>query len=606
MDVGIKKYKDFFTEKENFINYEKRKINRYINYEQYGAYGFRVLFQPTALIIFHPSSFISLEGTIDTKEIVNISINYKGKSIFANNGAFGDFYYTFYVVGSLLMLYFGLNSFYNDPRPLCNGKNCCKGKKKKMILILQIILSRIILLNVFFSGILFAAYATAVLKGIHFTGREVLAYASFASFIIFFITSFYFSGILFAVLLSFKKSLYVAAYAIWFLFLFFVPEINRADLEQKAKIIKSNESINIKKLNNVMRFERRYKSAIDTLKEEKIKNIKPIFDKFLDDYLKNEYSLNKDIEKSMSEDVNKLIDYNRKKSIILPVSFYLFLAREFSSFGYRNYQDFLKYMLSLKEDFSHYFFDKRYSQIGQRVESFVKDDENIFKSKCELPENFCPGLLLLILYSFLFLGSVLLLFRRRIAAADEMAGEGMEDKIEIDIKRMAKGKTYFSFCREKKEKEKIINYLGSSGASMIKKLHLCNFDPGISLKSWLDYECHVRGIAPGDIYAVLQESGISKRKLKLKLKNLDSETLNRAYLQIKLHETMQIYVFDDFLKDVSKDFEKVFKRTIKEIADKAIILYIGSQMFDINVKERKTPTEDCRFFIVNLDNISLR
>jgi putative sterol carrier protein len=60
------------------------------------------------------------------------------------------------------------------------------------------------------------------------------------------------------------------------------------------------------------------------------------------------------------------------------------------------------------------------------------------------------------------------------------------------------------------------------------------------------------------------------------------------------------------MKDVSKEFEKDFKKKIGEIKNRTIFLYIGSDMFDINMEKWKTPVEDARFFIVDFNNISLR
>ena len=277
VNVGINKYKDFFLEKENFLGYEKQKIDRYINYEQYGAYGFRVLFEPSPLVIFFSSAFLSLEGTIDTKEIVNISINYKGKSIFATNGAFGDFSSMFYAFGSLLMLVFGLNSFYGAGFPRFDNQRTPGGKKNGLTAVVFTIFSRLLCLNGFFSGVILTAYFTAVLKGIRFSAAETGIFALFCIYMLLFINLFYFFAILFAVLLSFKRSFFITAYAVWFVSCFFLPQINRIDLEQKAHAIKSNEAVNIRKLNNLMKFEQRYKAVIDTLREEKVINLQGMF-----------------------------------------------------------------------------------------------------------------------------------------------------------------------------------------------------------------------------------------------------------------------------------------------------------------------------------------
>ena len=606
MNAGIKKYRDFFIEKENFLNYEKQKINRYINYEQYGAYGFRVLFQPTPMAIFHSSAFLSLAGTIDTKEIVNISINYKGKSIFTGNGTFGDYSSMFYTFGSLIMLYFGIYAFFTFPVPGLTCGNPGKREKVGMHVILTGIFSRLLFLNGFFSGVILTAYVTVILQGIPFAGSELKVFGLFSIFMILFIDLFYFVGILFSVVLSFRKSLYMAAYALWFLLCFFLPEFNRVELAQRANNIKSNETVNMKKLNNVMRFERRYKSIIGTLKEEKVKNLKPVFRKFSEDYMKNEYSLNKCIENNLNEDVNKLIFYINKKSALLPSSFYLSLIKEFSNYGYINYQRFFVYMMDLKDDFSRFYFEKRYAEIGQQLESFMKAEENIFKPETGLPENFAQGFCLTFFYTLLLLGFTLRCFKKRMKTVDEEYREKAGKNIKIDIKRMEKGKTYFSLCRNGWEKESLFSPLLSRDASIIKKLYLSEFDPGISLKSWLLFECRKRGITPAAICANLERCGITKQKLKQRIKILGSEILNRVYLEIRLCEKHLFYVFDEFLKDVSKDFEKYFKQRVKEIGNRAIIIYIGSELFEINVKDRKTSVEDCRLFIVDPDNISLR
>ena len=606
MNVGTKKYKDFFLEKENFLNYEKQKIDRYINYEQYGAYGFRVLFEPSPLVIFFSSAFLSLEGTIDTKEIVNISINYKGKSIFATNGAFGDFSSMFYAFGSLLMLAFGLNSFYGFGFSRFADKMRSKGRGNGTASILLIIFSRLLCLNGFFSGVILTAYITAAIKGIHFSAAGTGIFALFCIYMLLFINLFFFFGLLFAVLFSFKRSFFITVYGLWFVSCFFLPEINRIDLEQRAHAIKSNEAVNIRKLNNLMKFEQRYKSVIDTLKEKKVKNLKGIFKGFLDEYMKNEYRLNKDIENSLGKEVNKLIYYNEKKAVISPSTFYLFLAKEVSSYSYSNYRLFLKYILSLKDDFSHYFFDRRYSKIGQPVEPFIKGEENVFKTGCTLPGNFWPGLWLTLFWSLLLLCGSLRIFEKRLAAADKKPGKAKEGAVEIDIDRMEKGKTYFSLCRDNAERENTLRYLSSRGAAIIEKLNIDDFDPGISLKAWLRHECNKRGIEPAGVLTGVEKAGISSRLLKSKLKTLRAEVLNRVYLEIKLSEEFGMFAFDDFLRDVSKQFENEFKERVKEMGNRVTFLYIGSEMFDINVKKREMPGEDCRFFIVDMDNISLR
>jgi hypothetical protein len=57
-------------------------------------------------------------------------------------------------------------------------------------------------------------------------------------------------------------------------------------------------------------------------------------------------------------------------------------------------EDFLTYLLRLKDGFSRYYFVHRYNQIDQTLEPFVKNYENIFLSRSILPGNYWKGMLI--------------------------------------------------------------------------------------------------------------------------------------------------------------------------------------------------------------------
>ncbi len=601
VNLGVTKYQGFFSEKENFLDYEKQKVKQYVNYEQYGAYGFRVLFQPAPLSIFHRSPSIPFNGSIDTKEIVNVSLNYKGKSIFSHSGTLGDFSSTLFVFGSLMMLYFGLNTFTSLKSLRFNNPHCGTHKMKYSYT-LHTLFSRMILLNAYFSGVMIAAYLFARLKGIHFLSSDALILTYFCLYTLLFNTFFYLLGILCAAILAFKRPLFIIAYSLWFALIFLIPEINRIDIEKKANKITSNETVNIKKLQNIMNFERKTKTYFAGLQEKKVKDIESIAKRLAIEYSQRMYDLNKTIENNLRKEVDKLIHYGEEKSVAIPSSFYLFLAKEFSGYGYDGYQNFLQYILRLKDDFFQYYLQKRYNHVDQRIDTFVKDGENIFRSEVTIPGNFARGVILTCLYCTLLLGLSLFFFRRRLTREKE----DQDWEIEIDIKRMEKGKTYFSLCRDKWERKRMLHYLGYQGASIIEKLDIYDFDTSISLESWIKYECHKRGTEAGDVFERLREFGISENMLTSRIKVLGSEIFNKIYLAIRLCDNSRIYAFVDFLNGVSRDFERQFKKTIKKVKDQAVILYIGSEMFDVNVKERETPLEDSRFFILDFDNVTLR
>jgi hypothetical protein len=58
---------------------------------------------------------------------------------------------------------------------------------------------------------------------------------------------------------------------------------------------------------------------------------------------------------------------------------------------------------------------------------------------------------------------------------------------------------------------------------------------------------------------------------------------------------------------VSREFEQTFKHAVDKLIPHAIIIYLGSQLFDITVKEnRRQPEEAPRLVAIDLAAVSLR
>ena len=109
---GVTGYQDFKKEKENFIQYEKLRLKQYINYEQYGCSGFRVLFIPSPLNVFFNCYYLNnTVSKIDTSEILKIYNFNKFKKELKNNTHFSGFTDFIILFGSLFFLIFSVNTF---------------------------------------------------------------------------------------------------------------------------------------------------------------------------------------------------------------------------------------------------------------------------------------------------------------------------------------------------------------------------------------------------------------------------------------------------------------------------------------------------------------
>jgi len=598
--LGTSKYKDFLREKNNFLKFESQKVTQYLNYEQYGFHGFRVLLQPSPLIVFCYSYFTTLKSNIDIKDIVDIDSNSKGQKIFTTNGMVGDYSTVFYVLGSLLMLVFGLHTF--------PGVSSLRYHRTKSY-IYQTLGSRLVILGTYFILLTAAAFFFARVCGVPLSAKDGGIFLKYSLYGMLFITFFYLLGILLTVLFRFNKVLVSSAYLVWFVIIFAVPLIFNLNLEKKAKQIKSNETVNIEKLNNGKGFERKTEAYFKNLQEKKVKDIKPVTRQFVREYLERILPLNTAIETNLNREVKQLITHHEDNTIFAPSSFYCFLSREFSSMGYYGYQDFLTFILRLKDGFCHYYFEKRYNQIDQTVEPFVNNSENIFLSKSLLPGNYREGVLITFLYCLLVLAGIL----GGLQGISKPQPKIREIKLDIDQLEM--GKTYFYFSRnvDPDKKNGMIHYLKSQQGVIIEKPDSSLFDPGISLKTWVQFESSEKHIDAGTLREYLEVLGITEHRLNQRIKTLDIEVLYTAYLGIQLAQKTTVYICDDFLNRVSREFEHTFKEAVDKLLPHAIIIYFGSQMFEITVKEKNHSrphvlheTEECRLVAVNLNDITLR
>ncbi|MCP5054011.1 MAG: hypothetical protein GY940_42980 [bacterium] len=590
--LGVTGYRTFMEEKENFTDYEILRVNQHVNYEQYGFQGFRVLWVPSPLVVFCHSSLLSIESNVDIKDSVEISSVHKGRKIFTNSGMSADFRTLFFVVGSLLMIYFGLSAFVSLKSIRFHGS---------WPFIFKTIGSRGIILTGYFVTVILTAFLFAKLLGVAFNRDEVITFINFSIYVVLFLHFSFFLGIFMSVIMRIKKELVVIGYLAWFLIIFVLPQVYNTDLEKRAQRIKSNEAVNIKKIASGMNFERKAKTNFENLQDEKVRDVKSIMRKFADTFIREIMPLNAAIEEKLNRQVNRLIRHHETTAVLSPSFFFTFLSNEFSSMGYYGYQDFLAYILALKERFYHYYVDKRYRQVDQSVTPLVKNNENIFFSPGVLPVNFWKGMAVTFFYAILFLAGALYSLQRQLKRCRD--GE----PIPVDLDRMEIGKTYFYHSRHPRQKKGMFRHLKSKGAVIIDRPSPTRHDPGTSLKAWVEFETRQKGLP--DTHEILDSLDVSRKQLKKKIKSLDNETFQKAYLAVKLAQESDVYVFDDFLSRGSREFEQIVKKTIDQFKSHAVIIYFSSQMFDITVKERHQPSglgEDFRFIAIDLNDITLR
>jgi len=185
--------------------------------------------------------------------------------------------------------------------------------------------------------------------------------------------------------------------------IFLIPEINRVYLFNESQKLPTNEKINIKKLKTLMDFE---KKVVEVLLKRRpsLTEAQSIYMKVAKEYKKNEFMLNVSRELMLKKRLKDLITYYEKLSLLFPSLYYSFASHEISGQGFYGYLAFYDYIINLRREFLDYYIQEMYIKRSQKIEPFVKNNENIFKAKNHLPETYMYGILIIVSYCIILIG----------------------------------------------------------------------------------------------------------------------------------------------------------------------------------------------------------
>ncbi len=411
VQMGTFNYKNIIHNKEKFQDIEGLKVNQYVNYSQYGTYGFRILFIPSPLGIFfyNSTTILDLTANVDSGERLNIYNSLKGKDLFAEKpGGFKDFSGFMLLLGSLLVLFWGYDAMiHKDYLEFMTGFI----HRKKLFL--SIILSRtaaILLFSLFNMG---TALALLKINGINLSSREaaflVIYLGVMVSLNLFFLSLGTFAGSL--------KSRFAGLCTVivsWFALVFLLPGTVNAIIVHKAGNITSHYQLELEKLKKMMDIE---KLAIDSVgPAENWRHNEDAVRKFLDHVWDNEFKEILDLEKKLEWEMMDNIRHFQALSCFFPSTFYLSTADEISSKGFESFILFYRHVRVLKEKFVRFYLDKIYFSspvLGKnplknnnpgnfaqvKIEPFLKGSEYLFYSEGHLPGYFILGISLTLLYT---------------------------------------------------------------------------------------------------------------------------------------------------------------------------------------------------------------
>jgi len=597
IQLGINDYNNLLDRKEKFQEIEKNKVSMYLNYSQYGTYGFRMLFVPAPISVFfiHSCVIPNLTAYADSGERLKIYLPLKGRNIFdLRKNGMADFSGILLFFGSLMALIYGYDSIRKDEymRFLSSLLN-----KKKVFFC--IIISRVLLLYILILAIMVSALLLMVINGFPIPFDKYLLYFLL---MIFLITLFFFVlGTVFSTVQS-KMIGITSMLSCWFFLLFVVPTTLNVYISNKSELITPIYELEMKKLNIIMNFEKRAIDNAVTYKygEKLTDNVK----KYVLSYYKNEFKKIHALEKNMRQQMKNLISLFHRLSAIFPTTFYQYTNNEISSRGFLNLIDFYKIVQNNKKKFFLFFMNKQYfvkgSSNSPKIESFIKGNSNVFFGQSRFPEYIGWSMFM----SLIYIASSLLLsyymFNKNLYSQPKM--EMNQGAIpELNLKQ---GELKTWGIEGNLFKSQLYTLLSGENTVLEKKgtqMKVTINNDTISTqgrKHDFLYLCHPCKI-PGDINANdllflmknLFESKSDKKNepasvltgsafFGKKFKNMTKHEMGQFILEVLNIIKCNVYLIHDIAWGMPEDFGVRLKERMEELRDSgALVLFLTSDIF---------------------------
>jgi hypothetical protein len=387
---GLNEHRQFQAEKKIFIKFEKEKISQIFNYAQYGVFGFRLLYESSPLNLFFVNSSVlqDVESNIDSLEAVKVESSFKGKKLFLKRGYFKDFAGIPFIFGSLFMLYLGHLALVS-PAYL----RFITGRMSLRKYYGLTTAARLFWLDLFFVSLGLGLFFLVQLGGVDFSRSERMVFILYLLFLVLLLDFIYLLGQLTTVLVRFRKVFFLWFFIVWFICIFLLPEINRISVFNKSQVLESAEKVNLEKFRTLMALEKKFRDYLKVNPATPLNRIRQMQKKFAVQFINSSYLVNTGLETKYLRDVERVIAGHERQSVLFPTTFYQFLTGEASGKGYYGYLDFMDYIMKLRNRFMQFYLEKRYETNDAAVESFVKNDENIFRARSRLPKTFWLGFL---------------------------------------------------------------------------------------------------------------------------------------------------------------------------------------------------------------------
>ena len=309
VQTGIGQYKSNTEEIKRFQEFEKNRVANFQYYDQYGTYGFRMLFIPSSLSAFFYNAGIfttNLNAFIDAGERMNIYEPFKDKNIFIGyTSIFLNQSGLLLLLGSALALLYGFES-YRD-RYFIKFLASLRGSRKSLFW--SILASRLILLLVSCFIITLTAWLLFLVNGVPADGGNLIIYG----LVFFLMLAFFLLAGLLAGTMKKRRAGLTIVFSVWILFVFGFPAMVSSIVYNRAMSIKSAYEMDIEKFNLMMTIEKKAKDQAGQMKRDNTKT--EIRQKLYEYFWNNEFKEILNHEQNMINDMKGVVSFHHNLRI---------------------------------------------------------------------------------------------------------------------------------------------------------------------------------------------------------------------------------------------------------------------------------------------------
>lgn len=385
--IGMNDHKTLSQKEQKFKNTQAAYFKNTPNYEGYGRDGINLLFIPSPAGIFFRNTIIPRDLTAKIDSIVSIRIvnNLKGKSlspgIISIPGHLG-FSCIVLMVVTLLALCFGCESL--QAREYLRFLS---GTGHHVKIFLSVIMPRFILFAAAFLFLFGIFMVLLKIKGIQLSPDDYVGLSGYLLLTVLMLLFFFMIGVFIGTLRS-KVVSVIAIFAAWFTLIFIIPGAVNLIIEKDIPDITRDYQTELDKFKVVVGFEKRAAEESGKFDRKSI----AVARKIIETYWNNDYKKMEQLEENLKNEIAKAIHRYVNLSLLTPTTFYNLTANEVSSRGYGSYLELYGYLRRLKHNFVRFYIDRVYYNDPSVMVSFIKEDENLFRSRSCLPGNFPAGI----------------------------------------------------------------------------------------------------------------------------------------------------------------------------------------------------------------------